>query len=182
MTNEELAKQNAKRRIFQIGFVTRDLEKSMQAWIDNLAVGPWLVLTFTEKTMKNLLVNGKPIGEPFKFLIAATTMGDTQIELIQPVYGPTHLAEFLEEKGAGFHHIKEFVPDDRIPGILKALQTKGIGILQTGEFGPDVHYHLDTEAKLEFIYEIGNCASVDLPSEMVSTYPPEVELRVPDLN
>ena len=45
------------------------MEKSMKAWIDNLKVGPWTVLTFTEKTLKYLDVDGKRVTEPFKFLI-----------------------------------------------------------------------------------------------------------------
>jgi methylmalonyl-CoA/ethylmalonyl-CoA epimerase len=123
--------------------------------------------------MKNLKVNGHLLNEPFKFLIAATKLGDMQIELIQPVYGATHLAKFLEERGEGFHHIKEQVGDDELPGFLSGLRNRGIGVLQTGEFGPDVHYHLDTESKLQFIYEIGNCLPVDLPAGMASPYPPE---------
>jgi hypothetical protein len=53
MTNDELRELNKKRRIHQIAWVTRDLEKSMKAWIDNLKVGPWTVLTFTEKTLNS---------------------------------------------------------------------------------------------------------------------------------
>ena len=172
MTNEELLERNRKRKIFQIGFVTRDVEKCMRAWIDELGVGPWTVLTFTEETMKNLKVDGKPLTEPFKIIIAATQVGDTQIELIQPVYGATHLAKFLEEKGEGFHHIKEQIGDDELPGFLARLQSRGIGVLQTGDIGPDVHYHLDTEAKLDFVYEVGNCLPVELPASIVRTYPP----------
>ena len=145
----------------------------MRAWIDDLGVGPWTVLTFTEATMKNLKVDGRPVTEPFKFIIAATQVGDMQIELIQPVFGPTHLAKFLKERGEGFHHIKEQIGDEKISGVLNGLQDKGIGVLQTGDFGPDVHYHLDTESKLDFIYEIGNCVPVDLPAGMASTFPPE---------
>ncbi len=40
MTNEELSERNRNRRIFQIGFVTRDVEKSMRAWLDNLGDRP----------------------------------------------------------------------------------------------------------------------------------------------
>jgi hypothetical protein len=43
--------------------------KSMKAWVDNLKVRPWTVLTFTEKTLKYLDVDGKRVTEPFKFLI-----------------------------------------------------------------------------------------------------------------
>jgi methylmalonyl-CoA/ethylmalonyl-CoA epimerase len=171
MTNEELLEHNRKRKIFQIGFVTRDVEKSIRAWIDNLGIGPWTVLTFTEETMKNLKVDGKLLTEPFKIIIAATQVGDTQIELIQPVYGATHLAKFLEEKGEGFHHIKEQVSDEQLPGFLGHLRSRGIGVLQTGDVGPDVHYHLDTEPKLDFVYEVGNCLPVELPASIVRTYP-----------
>ena len=172
MSNEELLARNRKRKIFQIGFVTRDVEQSMRAWIDNLGIGPWTVLTFTEETMKNLKVDGKPLTEPFKIIIAATQVGDMQIELIQPVYGATHLAKFLEEKGEGFHHIKEQIGDDELPGFLKRLQSRGIEVLQTGDVGPDVHYHLDTAPKLDFVYEVGNCLPVELPASIVRTYPP----------
>lgn len=173
MTNEELRQRNQSRRIFQIGFVTPDIEKSMQQWIDVLGVGPWTVLTFTEATMKNMKVNGRLIDQPFKFLIAATQVGDMQVELIQPVYGPTHLGEFLAARGGGFHHIKERVANKDIPGFLSQLAKNGVGVLQTGDFDVDVHYHLDTESKLDFIYEIGNCAAVDLPPGMATIYPPE---------
>jgi hypothetical protein len=41
MTNDELRELNKKRKIPQIAWVTRDLEKSMKASVDNLKVGPW---------------------------------------------------------------------------------------------------------------------------------------------
>ena len=58
MTNDELRALNKTRHIQQIAWLTRDLEKSMQAWIDTLQIGPWRVFRFTEKTVKNLKVDG----------------------------------------------------------------------------------------------------------------------------
>ena len=43
MTNEELAEYNRQRRIHQIAWVTRDLDKSLKAWVEHLKVGPWRV-------------------------------------------------------------------------------------------------------------------------------------------
>jgi methylmalonyl-CoA/ethylmalonyl-CoA epimerase len=40
MTNDELRAFNKTRHIQQIAWLTRDLEKSMQAWIDTLHIGP----------------------------------------------------------------------------------------------------------------------------------------------
>ena len=76
MTNDELRELNKKRKIHQIAWVTRDLEKSMKAWVDNLKVGPWTVLAFTEKTLKYLDVDGKRVTEPFKFLIGTSWIGE----------------------------------------------------------------------------------------------------------
>ena len=65
---------NRGRRIQQI-VATRDLEKSMQAWIDVLRIGPWRVFRFTDKTVKNLKIGGKFVEEPFEFRIAITHSG-----------------------------------------------------------------------------------------------------------
>jgi methylmalonyl-CoA/ethylmalonyl-CoA epimerase len=173
MNNEELRDLNRKRKIYQIAWVTRDLEKSMRAWVENLKIGPWTVLTFTDKSLKYLKVDDKPVTEPFKFLIGLTWVGDMQLEIIQPVYGPTIYEAFIEKHGEGLHHIKERIAEDSTDAVLQEYRDKGIGVLQTGQFDVDFHYYLNTEPKLDFIYELGNCPKLDLPPDLFWTYPPE---------
>lgn len=173
MTNEELRTLNRGRTIYQIAWVTRDLERSMKNWVENLRIGPWNVYSFTEKTVKNLHVDGKPVTEPFKFLIAISRVGDMEMEIIQPVYGPTIYGKFLDEKGEGLHHIKEKIEDDRMDAVVAEYASKGIAVTQTGQFFRDFHFYLDTEPKVDFIYELGNCPVQDLPPDFVSIYPPE---------
>ncbi len=173
MTNEELRTLNKTRRIQQIAWLTRDLEKSMQQWIDVLKIGPWRVFQFTDKTVKNLKVGGKLVEEPFEFRIAITHVGDMEIELIQPVRGPMIYQEYLDRRGEGLHHIKEKLPDDKLPTAVTDYEKRGIAVTQTGQFVADFHFYLDTEPRLDFIYELGNCPYQDLPPDMVSTYPPE---------
>jgi hypothetical protein len=171
MSNEELLEHNKHRRIYQIAWVTWDLEKAMKAWVENLKVGPWRVYTFTDETVKNLQVDGQPVTEPFKFLIAISWIGDTEVEIIQPVYGPTIYEKFLREKGEGLHHIKERIADERIAGEVADYAANGIGVMQTGQFFRDVHYYLDTAERVSFIYELGNCPVQDLPPDMFYLYP-----------
>ena len=102
MTNDELRALN-KTRHMQIAWLTRDLEKSMQAWIDTLRIGPWRVFRFTEKTVKNLKVEGKLVEGPFEFRIAITHVGDMEIELIQPVSGPMIYEDYIRRRGEGLH-------------------------------------------------------------------------------
>jgi len=92
----------------------------MKAWVDNLQVGPWTVLTFTEKTLKYLDVDGKRVNEPFKFLIGISWIGEIQVELIQPVYGPMIYEAFIQKHGEGRHHIKERVSQDDIGEVLRS--------------------------------------------------------------
>jgi methylmalonyl-CoA/ethylmalonyl-CoA epimerase len=54
-----------------------------------------------------LKVDDKPVTEPFKFLIGLSWVGDMQLEIIQPVYGPTIYEAFIEKHGEGRHHIEE---------------------------------------------------------------------------
>lgn len=173
MTNEELAAHNRDRRIHQIAWVTSDLEKSMDAWIENLRVGPWRVYTFTDKTVKGLRVGGEEVTEPFEFRIAISWIGDTEIELIQPVRGPTIYQAFIDRKGEGLHHIKERIATGDMDAVVADYAGRGIGVTQTGWFFEDVHAYLDTEPRLDFIYELGNCPAQDLPADAFSIYPPE---------
>jgi hypothetical protein len=173
MNNEELRALNQKRKIYQIAWVTRDLEKSMKAWVDNLKIGPWTVLTFTNQSLKYLKVDDKTVTEPFKFLIGISWIGDMQLELIEPVYGPTIYEAFIQKHGEGLHHIKERITDDAIEGVVQEYRDKGIGVTQTGQFETDFHYYLDTEPKVDFIYELGNCPILQLTPDKFSTYPSE---------
>ena len=171
MNNEELRALNQTRKIYQIAWVTRDLEKSMKAWVENLKIGPWTVLTFTDQSLKYLKVDGKTVTEPFKFLIGISWIGDMQLELIEPVHGPTIYEAFIQKHGEGLHHIKERIADDAIEGVVQEYRDKGIGVTQTGQFETDFHYYLDTEPKLDFIYELGNCPILQLTPDKFSTYP-----------
>ena len=173
MNNDELRELNKKRRIHQIAWLTRDLEKSMKAWVDNLKVGPWTVLTFTEKTLEYMNVGGERVTEPFKFLVAISWIGEIQVELIQPVYGPMIYEAFIQKHGVGLHHIKEFVSQDNIGDLLKEYREKGIGVIQEAQFKEDFAYYLGTESNLDFMLELGNCPLLNLPAEEYPTYPPE---------
>ena len=173
MTNEELAAFNRTRHIQQIAWVTSDLDRSLKAWVEHLKVGPWRVYRFTDASVKGLKVAGLPVDEPFEFRIAISYIGDMEVELIQPVHGPTIYQRFIDEKGDGLHHIKEKIADADMEAVVADYAARDIPVTQTGWFFRDVHYYLDTEPKVDFIYELGNCPRQDLPADAFSIYPPE---------
>ena len=52
-------------------------------------------------------------------------------------------------------------------------EARGFPVTQTGQFFKDFHFYLDTESKLDFVYELGNCPAQELPAGAFEVYPPE---------
>ena len=61
-------------------------------------------------------------------------IGDMMIEIIQPL-GEGPIADFLEKRGPGFHHVAFEVPD--LPEALDEVDGRGLRVL--GEPKPGIH-------------------------------------------
>lgn len=170
-TYEELVAANQKRRIHQVAFVTRDLKRTMRAWVENLGIGPWEVYCFNQDNVSRLEVAGSAVEEPFSFLVAFTSVGDIQFEIIQPVSGPTIYQAYIDRRGEGFHHVKERIGDETMGKTLADYERLGIGVMQAGVLEADTHFFLNTEPALDFIYELGNCAVLSNSGERIDIYP-----------
>ncbi|MEM2111330.1 MAG: VOC family protein [Candidatus Bathyarchaeia archaeon] len=141
------------REVNQIGIVVRDLKKTLEHYWKVLHVGPWELWTFAPPNLKDATYRGKPAMH--KFRLAETMVGSVQIELIEPLEGPTIYQEFLDKKGEGLHHIKQIVPLDRLESTLKHFKSMGIEVIQSGRYDDDYFYNLDTEKLIGIILEIG---------------------------
>jgi glyoxalase/bleomycin resistance protein/dioxygenase superfamily protein len=129
------------RRIMQIGYVVKDIEKSIAEYSKRLGIGPWDIYTFCAPDLRDARYRGKPIDH--KFIIALVWNRTTQLELIQPLVGTNIYTEFLDRRGDGLHHIKEWVGDCQKE--LEEYRKRGIDVIQSGKFDEDEHYYLDTE-------------------------------------
>lgn len=170
-TYEELIEANGRRRIHQLAFVTSDLRRSMTAWVETLGIGPWEVYSFNQDNVSELRVGGRVISEPFSFLVAFTTVGDMQFEIIQPISGPTIYQDYIDRRGEGFHHVKEKIDDAQMERTLADYAGIGIGVMQAGVLDADTHVFLDSERAVDFIYELGNCAVLSNSGERIEVFP-----------
>ena len=179
MNSQELTEYNRSRNIMQIGFVTRDLQKTMKNWVDYLKIGPWKVLTLSDESVVDprFRVNGVliEVTEPFKFYCAMAKVGDMQFELIQPVYGQTIYQKFLDEKGEGIHHFKERISDIDWDNNLAYYESRDMPVTQSGLMGKALYAYVDSEPVLDFVLEFGNGARNDAypPGSNVYYYPEE---------
>jgi methylmalonyl-CoA/ethylmalonyl-CoA epimerase len=151
--------------ISQVGLVVKDLQQSMERYWKLLGLGPWNIYTYAPPMLREGRVRGKRVD--YSMRLAITMAGPVQVELIQPLEGPSIYWEFLNTKGEGLHHIQSRV--ENIEDVLADFAELGIGVLMSGRFGEGEFYYLDTEPTLRVIYEIFRRKNRPAPDAI---YPP----------
>ncbi len=117
-------------RVTQVAVVVRDVEKVAKAWADLFGVEvPKSSLTDPpEKAHTTYL--GKPTKGRAKLVFFK--LDNLQLELIEPVGGPSTWREFLETNGEGVHHIAFAVKGT--DKYVAMLEKKGMPLVQRGEW------------------------------------------------
>ena len=113
----------------QIGIVVRDLHGMVATLklllgIDDFRIMEWPIEGIDPKATYH--------GEPgnFKLLLGFATVGNTQLEIVQPLEGQNIYSDFLEEQGPGLHHFRLTVPD--FEERVKDLKANGIENIASG--------------------------------------------------
>lgn len=98
-------------KIEHIGIATRSLDDAIGFWRDALELD---VIATEEVAEQGVRVMMLPIGE-------------TRVELLEPLSEASPIAKFLEKRGAGVHHIAVRVDDIR--GTLARLKEQGLRLI-----------------------------------------------------
>ena len=125
-------------RLVQISYTVRDLEPVMDWWKRVLGVEHFGVTKATAGRDYKVLIRDQPTSTPFSLRTAMGRLGprgEQEIEIIQPVEGPSPYREFLEERGEGLNHVSFLVPDFepaaermRASGAQPLIEFRGNGI------------------------------------------------------
>lgn len=140
--------------IIQIGFVVRDAVRMAKRYSQIFGIGPW---NFVEGRARDFILHGKTLRNTTCGLrIALADLGKLQLELIQPMYGPSTHMSFLKEQGEGIHHVS-FGAVEGHDQIISGLTDRGIGIEMQGLAGDvDTFTYLATQKALGTIFEVVN--------------------------
>jgi methylmalonyl-CoA/ethylmalonyl-CoA epimerase len=140
-------------RADQIGIVVDDLEQAMHRFGRVFACGEWHVYTYGPEVLREAGFRGRP-GR-FEMRLALAGAGP-QIELIQPLRGPSLYHEWMEEHGEGLHHVGMRVPD--LLAAIRDMEQRGFEVLQSGTgYGLDGDggfAYLDTAGELGVTLEL----------------------------
>ncbi len=77
------------KKVHHVGVVVRDMEQAMRFYRDTLGLPVFKSQLIEEQGVKAALL----------------TVGDSEIELLEPVVTDNGIARYLESKGEGLHHI-----------------------------------------------------------------------------
>ncbi len=98
-------------RIHHIALLVEDIESSLRLWRDTLGIKLSHVSDVPQEAAR----------------IAFLRLGESEIELVQPITSDSGLSRFLEKHGPGMHHLCLEVND--ILGLVELLKEKNIQLI-----------------------------------------------------
>lgn len=147
---------------FQIAFVVRDLERATREFDARLAAGPWRGWVFGPQG-RGREYRGRAADWTLRLVLNEHS---PQFELIEPLDGPSIHADWLDERGEGFHHLGYVVQS--LEQTTAEMQAAGhLPIARIHSFGADgdgAAAYYDTAEALGFLIE-----AVEPPSGMPPT-------------
>ena len=98
-------------KIHHIGIAVRNLDESLKFYRDTLGLRVHALDTVEDQGVRAALL----------------TIGESEIELLEPTSPEANMAKFLERKGEGLHHICFHTAD--VDGDLEELKAKGVDMV-----------------------------------------------------
>jgi len=137
--NKQIIKKLKLPPLSQIGIVVKDMDKTIEYYEKVIGLGPFVRPDIVYKEKRYY---GKPVNS--EWVMGFCSLGSVELEIIQPITGPTIYHDFLQEKGEGIHHLGFDVKD--IEKKLTLCKEMGIKIIQGGEGATSRFEYLDTKA------------------------------------
>jgi len=140
------------RPVGQVGIVVHDLESALERYSDIWGLGPWRCWTYGPATVPHLTYR----DEPGRFVLRIALTGESpQVELLQPVAGPSIFDEWVESRREGLHHLAVMV--ESLDAAIASVEAAGYPVLQSGRgYGLDGDggfAYFDTQRALGLILE-----------------------------
>jgi len=137
----------------QVGIVVHDLESACRRYSALWQCGPWRVFTYSPAILSYQTYRGEPSRYSMRIALNPTT---PQLELLQPLEGPSVYDDWLERRGEGLHHVAAYVGD--ADAAIASMAAVGYGVAQEGRgFGVDgdgAFVYFDTEHDLGYLLEV----------------------------
>lgn len=136
--------------VTQVGLIVRDIESKARAWSEILGLPmPEIIVTDTVDKA-HTEYNGKPTTARAK--LAFFHMGQLDVELIEPIDGPSTWKDQLDGYGDSLHHIAFEIKGMQEKSAI--LNSQGVPLIQRGEYDGGRYAYFDGAARLGTILEL----------------------------
>ncbi len=146
MTNQTLGTTS----ITQVGIIVSDIRAKAKAWALVLGLPiPEIIITDTVDIARTKY-KGK--STPARAKLAFFHLGQVDLELIEPIDGPSTWKDQLEEHGESLHHIAF-----EIKGMQEktaCLDASGLKLIQSGEYTGGRYAYIDGTKQLGTVLEL----------------------------
>ena len=136
--------------IVQIGIIVTDIEQKARNYAEIFGIPVPKVVTIADEPISNTQYRGKPSSATGK--AAFFDLGAIQMELIEPVGGPSTWEEFLRTHGEGLHHIA--LRTENMAEAVQLLESKGLEAVQSGAWDGGQYTYIEGTKQLGTILEL----------------------------
>lgn len=137
----------------QIGILVANIETALERYEASWGGGPWRIFTYGPGRIPWLTYRGQPGTYSLRLAISSAK---PQIELVEPLEGPSIYEEFIERGGRGLHHLGFWV--DSLVEAVGSFEAAGYEQIQAGGgYGLDGdggYAYFDTERDFGVILEV----------------------------
>jgi methylmalonyl-CoA/ethylmalonyl-CoA epimerase len=151
-------------KVTQIGQLVPDLAAAVRTQQHIFGVEEWAIYTYSPSFVPNLSYRGGPAQFSMRLALAGV---DPQIELIEPLNGPSVYHEWIETHGFGVQHLGFHVLD--IDVVRRRLAAEGWEPVQAGSgYGVDgdgAFAYYDTVDEIGLMLELIESPRRRRPSE-----------------
>lgn len=142
--------------LIQVGFISKELDRIMDSYINIYNIGPWYFLKFYPANVTSMMVYGKE--QEYEMNVAVCPIGDVRFEYIEPIT-KSIFSDFYDRHNEDIiHHLKFDVNDYK--KAIDFFKARNIDLIQVGhqldDRGKNMFHFFDTEKKLGFTTEIVN--------------------------
>lgn len=136
--------------ITQVAIIVRDIETRAKAWADLLGVPVPEIKVTAPVELAQTEYEGAPT--PARARLAFFHLGQVDLELIEPIDGPSTWKDQLDQHGDSLHHIAFHIQG--MPEKLAYLSAKGIPLVQRGEYSGGRYAYVASAPQLGAILEL----------------------------
>jgi methylmalonyl-CoA/ethylmalonyl-CoA epimerase len=136
--------------VIQIGLIVKDVLKSAHYYAEVFGIPEPEVVPIASDAFTNTNVRGKASTARGK--AAFFHLGTVEMELIEPVGGPSTWNEFLQTHGEGIHHLA--IKTAEMAGAKTFLASKGMETVQEGGWDGGQYAYVDCTKQLGLILEL----------------------------